>query len=452
MTKSHAPRTIRIGAGAGFSGDRIEPAVEVAEKGDVQYLIFECLAERTIAIAQAAKRQDPSQGYDPLLAARMQAVLPICRARGIRIITNMGAANPVAAAERTAAIASELGLAGLKIAAVTGDDVTETLQGSNEAVDDTGAPIAGLGDRLISANAYLGAGGIIEALERGADVVVTGRVADPAMFLAPQIHEFGWSMEDWTRLGQGTVVGHLLECAGQITGGYFADPGFKDVPDLARLGFPIAEVAEDGSAVITKVAGSGGRVTAATCKEQLLYEVHDPAAYLQPDVIADFSRVRVEEVGPDRVRIDGGSGRPRTGTLKVSVGYLDSFVGEGQISYAGPGAVARGRLALEIVAERLRLTGLPVSELRCELIGVDSILGPALSAGAPEPREVRARVAGRADSLEVARRIADEVDALYLNGPASGGGVVKSAREIVAIRSTLVSEDLARPVVHLLES
>jgi hypothetical protein len=183
-------------------------------------------------------------------------------------------------------------------------------------------------------------------------VIITGRAADPAMFLAPQMHAFGWSMEDWTRLGRGTVIGHLLECAGQITGGYFADPGCKDVPELARLGFPIAEVAADGTAVITKVPGSGGMVTAATCKEQLLYEVHDPERYLQPDVVADFSRVRVTEIGPDRVRIEGGEGTPRTGSLKVSVGYIDSYLGEGQISYAGSGAVARGRLALDIVAER----------------------------------------------------------------------------------------------------
>ena len=263
------------------------------------------------------------------------------------------------------------------------------------------------------------------------------------MFLAPLIHEFGWSMEDWTRVGQGTVVGHLLECAGQITGGHFADLGFKDVPDLARLGFPVAEVAEDGSAIITKVAGSGGRVTAATCKEQLLYEVHDPAQYLQPDVVADFLRSASRRLAPTRCASKPGAEDRAPGRSR-SPGCLDRFVGEGQISYAGPGAVARGRLALEIVAERLRLIGRPVSELRCELIGVDSILA-LHSAGAPEPREIRARVAGRADSLEVARRIADEVDALYLNDPASGGGVLKVAREIVGIRSTLVPESLAAP-------
>jgi hypothetical protein len=259
-------------------------------------------------------------------------------------------------------------------------------------------------------------------------------------------------MADWTRLGRGTVVGHLLECAGQITGGYFADPGFKDVPDLARLGFPIAEVTEDGTAVITKVPGSGGMVTAATCKEQLLYEVHDPARYFQPDVVADFSGVTVTEAGPDRVRVAGGDGQRRTGTLKVSVGYLDSYVGEGQISYAGPGAVTRGRLALDIVAERLRMTGVQARELRFDLIGVDSILGPKLSASSPEPREVRVRVIGRTDSLAEATRIGNEVESLYLNGPASGGGVTKAAREVIGIRSTLLPERLVTPAIHVVES
>ena len=445
-------RTIRIGAGAGFSGDRIEPAIELAEQGGLDYLVFECLAERTIALAQQARLRDPAQGYDPLLAERMRAVLGICRAKGIKIVTNMGAANPVAAAERVAGVARGLGLVGLKVAAVTGDDVLGAVRAGGFTLDGGGETAASLGNRLVSANAYLGAGPIVAALAGGADVVVTGRAADPAMFLAPLVHGFGWSMTDWTRLGRGTVVGHLLECAGQITGGYFADPGFKDVPDLARLGFPLAEVAEDGTAVITKVAGSGGLVSAATCKEQLLYEVHDPERYLQPDVVADFSRVAVREEGADRVRVAGGNGRPRTGTLKVSVGYVDSYVGEGQISYAGPGAVARGRLALDIVAERLRLTGLACREIRLELIGVDAILGPRLAQGAAEPYEVRARVAGRTDSLAEAVRIGNEVEALYLNGPAGGGGVTKSAREIVGIRSTLVPEHLVRTAVHVVES
>ncbi|CCE00412.1 acyclic terpene utilization AtuA family protein [Bradyrhizobium sp. STM 3809] len=441
-------RSIRIGAGAGYSGDRIEPAVELAEKGGLDYLVFECLAERTIALAQQARIRDPQAGYDPLLAARMQAVLPVCRANNVRIVTNMGAANPPAAAEATRAIARKLGFAGLKVAAVTGDDVLDRLKASEVALD-TGDTVAGLGNRIVSANAYVGARAIAEALAAGADVVITGRAADPALFLGPLIHEFGWAMDDWDRLGQGTVIGHLLECAGQITGGYFADPGVKDVPDLARLGFPIGEVREDGELIVTKVAGSGGCVTSATVKEQLLYEIHDPARYFQPDVVADFSQVTVEEVGPDRVRVLGGRGAPKTGLLKTSVGYLDSYVGEGQISYAGPGAVARGRLALEIVRERLAATGVAVSELRCDLIGLNALHGDARGEGR-EPSEVRVRVAGRTETMAEAIRIGNEVETLYTNGPAGGGGAWKSAREVIAVASCLVPETAAEPRIGML--
>jgi hypothetical protein len=309
-----------------------------------------------------------------------------------------------------------------------------------------------LGNRLLSANAYLGAEPIADALRGGADIVITGRASDPALFLAPMIHAFGWAMDDWNLLGQGTVAGHLLECAGQITGGYFADPGYKDVPDLARLGFPIGEVGEDGSLVITKVAGSGGAVTAQTCKEQLLYEVHDPRSYIQPDVVADFSQVRVEEIGSDRVRISGGRGCKRTGTLKVSVGYIDSYIGEGQISYAGPGALARGRLALEIVRERLKLTHVAASELRFDLIGVDSLHGAASPANANEPYEVRLRVAGRTENLREAIRIGNEVETLYTNGPAAGGGAFKSARDVVAVASVLIPRELATPSIQFVGS
>jgi hypothetical protein len=441
-------RTIRIGSGAGYSGDRIEPAVELAEKGDIQYLVFECLGERTVALAQQARMKDPQGGYDPLLEERMRAVLPVCAARGIKIVTNMGAANPVAAARKAAEIAGSLGLSALKVAAIVGDDVLDACKERDLPIMEFDGTIRQLGNRLLSANAYLGAEPIAEALSGGADIVITGRASDPALFLAPMIHAFGWPMDDWNLLGQGTVAGHLLECAGQITGGYFADPPFKDIPDLARLGFPIGEVGEDGGLVITKVEGSGGAVTAQTCKEQLLYEVHDPARYLQPDVTADFSQVRVEEIGKDRVRVSGGRGSPRTGTLKVSVGYVDSYIGEGQISYAGPGALARGRLALDIVRERLKLTGVAASELRFELIGVDSLHGPHLSAQANEPYEVRVRVAGRTENRREAVRIGNEVETLYTNGPAAGGGAFKSARDVVAVASVLLQRELARPRVQ----
>jgi hypothetical protein len=441
-------RAIRIGSGAGYSGDRIEPAVELAENGDIQYLVFECLGERTVALAQQARMKNPEGGYDPLLEERMRAVLAVCAAKGIKIVTNMGAANPEAAAKKTAEIARSLGLSSLKIAAIVGDDVLDACKDGDLPIMEFESTIKQLGNRLLSANAYLGAAPMAEALSAGADIVITGRASDPALFLAPMIHAFGWAMDDWNLLGQGTVAGHLLECAGQITGGYFADPGYKDVPDLARLGFPIGEVGEDGSLVITKVKGSGGAVTARTCKEQLLYEVHDPAKYFQPDVVADFSQVRVEEIGRDRVRVSGGRGTKRTDTLKVSVGYVDSYIGEGQISYAGPGALARGRLALEIVRERLKLIGVASSELRFELVGVDALHGAEISAHANEPYEVRVRVTGRTENLREAVRIGNEVETLYTNGPAAGGGAWKSARDVVAVASVLLPRELAKPQVR----
>jgi len=444
-------RTIRIGSGAGYSGDRIEPAIELAEKGGIQYLVFECLGERTVALAQQARMKNPQNGFDPLLEERMRAVLPLCAAKGIKIVTNMGAANSAAAARKTAEIARSLGLSSLKVAAVVGDDVLEPCKERDLPIMEFDGTIKQLGNRLLSANAYLGAEPMTEALNAGADVVITGRASDPALFLAPMLHAFGWAMDDWNLLGQGTVAGHLLECAGQITGGYFADPPYKDVPDLARLGFPIGEIGEDGSLVITKVEGSGGAVTAQTCKEQLLYEVHDPRRYIQPDVTADFSKVTVEEIGKDRVRVSGGCGSPRPSTLKVSVGYVDSFIGEGQISYAGPGALARGRLALEIVRERLKLTGVAASELRFDLIGVDSLHGSQVSARAGEPYEVRVRVTGRTENLREAVRIGNEIETLYTNGPAGGGGAFKSARDVVAVASVLLPRELARPQVQFVE-
>ncbi|MGF6701319.1 hypothetical protein OKW38_005996 [Paraburkholderia sp. MM5496-R1] len=452
MTATESRRVVRIGAGAGYSGDRIEPALELAEHGQVDYLVFECLAERTIAIAQQARSKDPELGYDPLLEARMRAVLPVAARNGVRIVSNMGAANPLAAARRTAQIARELGLGGLRIAAVTGDDVLDVVRAGDFHFVESGEAVAAHADRLISANAYLGASGIVEALAAGAQIVLTGRVADPSLFVAPLIHEFGWRMDAWPMLGQATVIGHLLECAGQITGGYFADPGFKDVPNLARLGFPIAEVARDGSVVITKLAQSGGLVTEATCKEQLLYEIHDPRRYLQPDVVADFSQVRVEQEAVDRVRVTGGGGTERTATLKVSVAYFDGYIGEGQISYGGPGALARARLALDIVRERLALTGVQTRELRFDLIGVNALHGDAAAAGHGEPYEVRARVAGRTASLAQALRIGNEVETLYTNGPAGGGGVTKAAREVVAVQSVLLPREHAAPAFSLMEA
>jgi Acyclic terpene utilisation family protein AtuA len=448
-----AKKTLRIGAGAGYSGDRIPPAVELAEKGELDYLVFECLAERTIALAQQERSRNPALGFDPLLRDRMLAVLQTCQRNGVKIITNMGAANPLGAGAEIINVARELGLDRLKVAVVLGDDVLHQLSSASAhdfTLMETGAPLQSLQGSVISANAYLGAGPLVRALETGADVIVTGRVADPALFTAPIIHEFGWPMADWQKMGQGTVVGHLLECAGQVTGGYFADPGYRDVPGLARLGFPIAEVSADGQAVITKVQGSGGCVTVATCTAQLLYEIENPARYLQPDVVADFSRVMLTQVGPERVQVSGASGVERPDTLKVTVGYRDGFIGEGQIAYAGPGAVARGQLALDVLRERLASSGIVPLDSRFELIGLNSILGDALSAG-HAPYEVRARVAMRVATQKEAVQVANEVEAMYLNGPASGGGVTKSVREVIAAASVLMPRGLVQTSVTILE-
>ena len=439
----------RIGAGAGYSGDRIDPAQALAESGRLDALVFECLAERTIALAQLRRSRDPDHGFDPLLEARMRAVLPACVRRGTTIVTNMGAAHPQAAGAAVVRVARELGLAP-RVAVVTGDDVLAWVHANDPPLMDGGGRASDLGT-LVSANAYLGADALLPALASGANVVVTGRVSDPALFLAPLMHRFGWRADDWPRLGQGILVGHLLECAAQVSGGYIADPGRFDVPDLHDVGFPLAEVDHSGRAVITKLPGTGGRVDRLTCTAQLLYEVGDPARYVQPDVVADFSRVRFSEIGENRVQADGASGRARPDALKATLGYRDGWIGEGQISYAGPAARERGELALRVLAQRLERLGLQARERRAELIGVNSMHGPRLGADRT-PYEVRLRLAVRCASQEEAQCIGQEVEAMYLNGPAGGGGVTQSVREVIAAASVLVPREAVHPAVRLLES
>lgn len=441
-------KTIRIGSGAGYAGDRIEPAVELIEQGELDYIMFECLAERTIALGQLAKLADPTKGYNHLLEARMRRILEPAARKGVTIITNMGSANPVAAAETTAAIAGELGLTGLRIAAVTGDDITAGLTAhADKPVLELGGTLADLGDVVISANVYLGSEGILDALAQGADVIITGRCADPSLAIAPLVHEFGWTVDaNPDQFGQAVLVGHLLECAGQVTGGYYADPGHKDVPDLARLGFPLVEVAEDGSFVLTKVAGSGGLVTPDTCKEQMIYEIHDPSRYLTPDAIADFSRVTFTPAGPDRVACAGATSHGRPETLKVSVGYQDCYLGNGEISYGGSTAQARAELAAEVLRERFEIIGAELDEVRYDLIGVNSLYGDKVMGaidGAERvvPHEVRLRVCGRARDRATAALVGNEVEALYTNGPAGGGGATTSVAQIVSICSIFVPRD-----------
>lgn len=444
----------RIGAGAGYAGDRIDPAQALAERGELNALVFECLAERTIALAQLRRSTDPQAGFDPLLAERMRAVLPACVAhegrRGTTIITNMGAAHPLAAGQAVLAVGRELGLPRLRVAVVTGDDVLPWMQTHDVPLMDSPDTVRSLDGRLISANAYLGADAVLPALQAGADVIVTGRVADPALFLAPLMHHFGWASDDWPRLGAGLAVGHLLECAAQVSGGYLADPGRVEVPDLHGVGFPLAEVQADGSCVITKLPGTGGRVDRLSCTAQLLYEVEDPAHYLQPDVVGDFSGVRFTELGPNRMQVQGASGGPRPEQLKVTLGYRDGFIGEGQISYAGPGAQARGELALSILTHRLGVRGLASAEHRAELVGVNAMHGPGLGLDR-SPYEVRVRLAVRCATRAQAEAVGQEVEALYLNGPAAGGGVTQSVREVVAAASALMPRQAVQPRCHVLE-
>jgi hypothetical protein len=437
---------LRLGAGAGFSGDRIDPAQDLAERGALDVLVFECLAERTMALAELRRRADPATGFDPLLTERLAAVWPACREQGTTIVTNMGAANPLAAAEQACALARRLGLRGLRVAAVLGDDVMAWLRTHDAPLTDGAGTVHGLGPGWVSAHAYLGADALLPALQGGAQLVICGRVADPALFLAPLRAHFGWAGDDWSRLGAGTVVGHLLECAAQVSGGYLADPGRVDVPDLDAVGFPWAEVSADGRALIGKLPGTGGRLDRLSCTAQLLYEIEDPAAYRQPDVTADFSQVRLDEVGPDRVAVSGGDGRERPATLKVCLGVQEGVLADGQISYAGAGAVGRAQLAREVLIRRLARLGVPASDSRIDLIGLDACHGTASAAfreGQATPDEVRVRCAVRSRERSLAERALREVDALYLNGPAGGGGVSLSLRDVLGVRSAAVPREAA---------
>lgn len=434
-------KSIKIGSGAGYSDDRLEPALDIMRDGDVDYIVFECLAERTIAIAQQRKMKSPKEGYDSLLEYRMKQVLPLCAEKKVKIVTNMGAANPKAAADMIKRIAEKQGLRNLKIAAVTGDDVfSEIGRYQNETLLENDKQIKALGSSIISANAYIGARGIVQALEAGADIVITGRAADPSLFLAPMMYEFGWSFEDAERMGKGTIGGHLMECGAQITGGYFADPGYKEVPDLWNVGFPIMEVDENGEYHITKLAEAGGLVSLATVKEQLLYEIHDPANYLTPDVIADFSSVQAEEVANNVVKVSGGSGKPKTGLLKTSIGYKDGYIAEAEISYGGSGSVDRAKLAKIIIEKRLAAQNIEPVEIRYDFIGLNSLYGNEVLDNQEMP-ETRLRVAARTDDEHTAKAIVREAMSLYTNGPAGGGAIRSNIKEVVSIGSILIPEE-----------
>jgi hypothetical protein len=434
---------VRLGCGAGFSSDRLGPAIDLAQRGALDYLVFECIGERTMAFGHRDRMLDANRGYNPQLRARMRGVLGHCHANGTKIVTNMGVANPRAGARVVIDVARELGLHGLKVACVEGDDVSAAIGPDTAFMDHPGA-VRDVGLKMVGANVYMGIEALLPALDAGADVVVAGRIADPSLFLAPLAHRHGWALDDWTMLGRGTLAGHLMECGMQITGGYFADPGFKDVPRLADCGFPIAEADADGGFTITKLDDTGGCVTTATVKEQLLYEVHDPRAYLTPDVTADFSGVSLAETGRDRIRVAGAGGTPRPEKLKVTVGFDGGFLGEGGVSYAGPNARARAELAADVVRERLTRINRLGGDLRIDLVGLNSL---HMTAGVEpaESADIRLHVALRSTSREDIDTMLWEVESLLCCGPAGGGGYRGQVTPCVVTHSTLIDRSSIRP-------
>ena len=434
------PQTIVVGCGAGFSADRLDPACALAESGRIACLVLECLGERTLAHGHRDRMADPAAGFNRYLVPRLRALLPICRRNGTRIITNMGAANPKAAAETARATARELGITGLGIAYIEGDDVTAMLS-KDTVLPELGRTLGEVALSVVGANAYLGVEHMLPALATDAEVIITGRVADPSLFMAPIVHGFGWELDDWDRLARGTLAGHLLECGMQVTGGYFADPPFKPVPDLAYCGYPMAEIGADGAVVVTKLAEAGGCVNARTVKEQLLYEVHDPTGYLTPDVTADFSGARIEEIGPDRVRVTGIRGRARPESLKVTVGFDGGFQGEAGIGYAGPGAQGRAELAREVLMERIANLHQCRGRLRIDLIGMNSLHATAIER-ATDTQDVRVHVAFAALERAEVETVMWEVESLLCCGPAGGGGFRGQIVPKVVTHSAFVARDL----------
>ncbi len=447
--------SIRIGTGSAWWGDRVEPAKQNADRGDLDYLCFETMAEATISTAQVRKRRDPDfPGYDTYLDDRMQAVLPGCLARGTKIVSNQGWINPDGAAKRIVYWLQQMGARGKKVAAVSGSLITDRVLGQTDTIMENGQPTSTLRDSMVSAEAYLGAEPIVAALAQGADIVVTTRVADPSIFLAPMMHEFGWDALDHARVGAGSAIGHILECGAQSTGGYFADPGIKDVPNPWDLAFPIAEVDASGAAIISKVSGTGGMITPMTVKEQILYEVHDPANYITPDAVVDFTTAKLREVGPDRVHVSGITGKPRTPTLKVSIGCAEGFIGEDMIFYAGPGALGRAKLARRILEERFKIVGLQAEDIRIDFIGVNAIHGAASPEG-PEPYEVAVRVAARTKTRAEANKIGREIDGMAVSGVGMTGKRVPHqdrAREVIGVWSSLTPRDSVPWSITMYES
>jgi hypothetical protein len=428
----------RIGAGAGFAGDRIDPAVALAASGQVDTVALECLAERTLLPALKARAADAGSGYDPRLRRRLTPLLPAARQGGCRIVSNLGQANPLAAGAAIARLAGELDCKGMRVAAVTGDDVMHL-----RAHIDWQRPVDGA---LVGAHAYLGAEPLAQALDEGADVVVAGRVADSALFAAPALRKLNPGAH--ARAGA-LAVGHLMECSGQLSGGNFSPVGgaMLSAEGYAHLGFPFAHVLADGSAEIRLLDAAHGILTPETCTLQLLYEVHDPARYITPDVVLDFTSVRFEQVGHNRVRMSGAQGRGTPKTLKIA-GFMElpGWIADCEIGFAGSGALDRARRAAETL--RLRLHDWADDDIAVDLVGVDSILRAGSAPTLAPPAEVRVHVSARCADLEAAQIVEDEVYAMTLSGPAGGCSVRSERRSRIEVIDGFIDAGRVKPQVE----
>jgi hypothetical protein len=450
---------IRIASGQGFWGDLLDAPVRQVRGGEIDYLMLDYLAEVTMSIMQKQRARDPRMGYARDFVPLMREILPDCVERGIRVTANAGGVNPRACAEAVREAARELGLAGrLKLGVVAGDDIMDRLddllaRGVELRNMDTDEPLAKVRDRIQSANAYLGAWPMVEALRGGAQVVITGRATDTGLTLAPLIHEFGWREDDWDRLSAGTIAGHIIECGAQASGGN-CQYDWQSIPDLANVGFPIIEARPDGTFVVTKHEGTGGRVSIPSVKEQLVYEMGDPSEYITPDCVADFTTIRLEDAGQDRVRVHGIKGRPATEFLKVSVSYSAGYKAVGTLVYSWPDAYAKARAADKILRARLERLGLSFDLIHTEFVGANATHGPLAGEPSPDAPEVQLRVGVRGEDRAAVERFTKEIAPLILTGPPSvtgfAGGRPK-VEEIVAYWPALIPKTEITPRVEVTE-
>lgn len=444
-------KNIRIGCGAGCSFDRLEPAIDLIKNGNLDYLVFECLAERTVANDQKKRKENPEAGYTPMLEERMRAVLPLLRKYNVKVVTNMGSANVKSAVKCIKTLANELNIDGLKIAYQIGDDITAELYryGEYPIVDEQGY-LKDIDENIYSANAYLGYEGIVQGLEMNADIVVTGRVADASLFVGPVIYEFGYSKKI---IAQATVMAHLLECAGQVTGGYYADPGYKEIEDLGLLGFPIGEINSEGDCSLTKTTTSAGVITKATCIEQLLYEIGDPERYITPNGVVDFSKVQFSEINKNKIRINNARFVDNVDTYKVNIGFDDGYLGIGEISFGGSNALEKARLCESIVKKRWKITGYTPSEHQFLYIGFDSLYKEKISKHIQEakPCEVRLRLMVKDSNASLVEKSIREIDFMYTNGPSGSSGISTTVKDSLGIKSIIIPKDGISPKVYLEE-